>query len=97
MSRALDFFRKSTARNSKAQRSAVGERNIHICSPERLKSCRSCPSCPNPKHWVAGNSGNWGTFWSVRLGKINISSQRAGRERRVGPGNFTPSPSQIRT
>ena len=61
MSRALDFFRKSTARNSAAapsdaQRSEgaqAGAQNSSDCSHARLKSSPSSPSYPEPTHVLA--------------------------------------------
>ena len=38
---------------------SVREENIHICSPERLKSSPSRPSCPNSDPGDSGNSGNF--------------------------------------
>ena len=55
---------------------SVGEENIHICSPERLKSSPSCPSCPIP---IPATRATRATFWSVRLRKTEISATRAPR------------------
>ena len=56
MSRALEFFRKTTAQNSEAQRSGAtqaGEKNNLIRAPERLKSSPSSPSYPEPNGVLA--------------------------------------------
>ena len=56
MSRALEFFRKSTAQNSEVPRSdaiQAGEKNNLIRAPERLKSSPSSPSYPEPKGVLA--------------------------------------------
>jgi hypothetical protein len=61
MSRALDFFRKSPARDaaaapSDAKRSEVAEsgaQNSSDCSRARLKSSPSYPSYPEPRRVLA--------------------------------------------